>query len=216
MLTNTGTSAMAVRHVGLAGPNAGDFQSSDDCPATLPAAASCTASVTFTPTATGSRSASLTFDDDAPGSPQTLPLSGTGVGGGVATLSATSLSYDDRVVGTRSDARAVTLTNTGTAPLAISTFRFAGDDAGDFAQGSDCPVSPNPVAVGASCTIYVSFGPSSAGAEVGAGRDRRRRRDRLAGGRAERPRRHRLRGGDAVDGRPARSETSRRVPRATR
>jgi hypothetical protein len=39
---------------------------------------SCTISVTFTPSATGARSASVSVADTAPGSPQTVPLSGTG------------------------------------------------------------------------------------------------------------------------------------------
>src|SRR5260370_41967655 len=37
-------------------------------------------SITFSPTATGTRTAALTVTDNAPGSPQTAPLTGTGTG----------------------------------------------------------------------------------------------------------------------------------------
>ena len=42
-------------------------------------------------------------------------------------------------------------------------FRINGADAADFAQGVDCPIGPDSLAPGASCTIYVSFTPHSAG-----------------------------------------------------
>src|SRR5256885_1802699 len=57
----------------------------------------------------------------------------------------------------------MTLTNTGRGPLTISTLRFSGPDAADFSQGVDCPVSPDSLAAGARCTIYVAFTPDSAG-----------------------------------------------------
>src|SRR4051812_20269002 len=70
------------------------------------------------------------------------------------TLSPGAVTFPDRPVGTRSEAQAVTLTNTGDAPLAISTFRLNGPDAGDFGLGAMCPVSPDQLQPGASCTIY--------------------------------------------------------------
>jgi hypothetical protein len=46
--------------------------------ASLAPAASCTINVTFTPTAKGSRTGSLTVTNDAKNSPQTVALSGDG------------------------------------------------------------------------------------------------------------------------------------------
>lgn len=45
----------------------------------MAASASCVASVTFSPTATGTRTATLTFTTSAAGSPQSVPLTGTGL-----------------------------------------------------------------------------------------------------------------------------------------
>ncbi len=80
-----------------------------------------------------------------------------------ATVSPTALTFHDVPAGARSDAQAVTLTNTGDAPLTISTFRLVGPDAADFGLGAMCPVSPDTLPAGASCTIYVSFSPDTPG-----------------------------------------------------
>src|SRR5436853_311480 len=47
-------------------------------PATLAAGANCTINVTFTPTASGARTGTLSLADDAGGSPQIMTLSGNG------------------------------------------------------------------------------------------------------------------------------------------
>ena len=83
-LTNNGSASLTISSIALGGTNSGDFAQSNNCPSsssTLAAGASCTISVTFSPTATGSRSASLIFTDNASGSPQSVALSGTGVPG---------------------------------------------------------------------------------------------------------------------------------------
>src|SRR5690242_21141606 len=53
----------------------GDFGQSGNCPASLAANASCSIFVTFTPTAQGARTGSLTLTDDAADSPQSVARS---------------------------------------------------------------------------------------------------------------------------------------------
>ncbi len=80
-LTNSGNAALTIASIGLGGANAGDFAQTNACPlgpATLAAGASCAISVTFTPAASGSRTATLAVADDAAGSPHTVALTGTG------------------------------------------------------------------------------------------------------------------------------------------
>ena len=78
-LKNTGSAALTIQVIGLSGTNSGDFHQHNSCPNPLEAGASCTISVTFTPTAEGSFSASLVVAYKASGSPQSVTLSGTGV-----------------------------------------------------------------------------------------------------------------------------------------
>ena len=169
-LTNTGDAPLTISTFRLNGPDAGDFGLGALCPVSpdqLQPGASCTIYVSFTPDSPGPKSATLAIGDDAPSSPQTVELGGFGneASGGTpaATVSPATMGFGDEIVDTRSNARAVTVTNSGTAPLTISTFRLNGPDAVDFAQGADCPVSPDALPVGSSCTIYVSFDPDSGG-----------------------------------------------------
>jgi centrosomal CEP192-like protein len=165
-VTNSGTAPVTITALHMTGPNAGDFSEGAECPVSpdyLAVGASCTIYVAFTPDSPGAKAASLEIVDNAPDSPQTVSLSGNGILAGALTLSPSSLSFGDQLVGTRSDAQAVTLTNTGQGPVAINSFQIRGLDASSFAQGALCPVAPDILAPGASCTIYVSFGPGSGG-----------------------------------------------------
>ena len=61
-----------------AGISSHDYSATTTCGSTLAAGASCTVSVTFSPTTTGSLPGSLQVSDNAAGSPQTVSLAGTG------------------------------------------------------------------------------------------------------------------------------------------
>jgi hypothetical protein len=169
-MTNTGTAALTISSITLAGTNAGDFSETNNCPissSTLAAGASCTLTMAFTPSATGARSASVSLSDNAANSPQSLPLSGTGVipSPGVG-LTPTSLTFGAQKVGTTSAAQSVTLANTGTAALTISSIGLTGANPGDFAETNTCPIGPSTLAAGASCAISVSFTPTANGART--------------------------------------------------
>ena len=178
-LTNTGAAAMTISSIGVTGANAGDFAQTNTCPvspSTLAAGANCTISVTFTPTGAGARAANLSVADDAPGSPQTVALSGTGVAAAPAvSLSPTSLAFGQQPVGTSSASQNVTLTNTGTAALTISSIGLTGTNSGDYAQTNTCPISPATLGVGANCTISVTFSPTAAGIPHGQRQHHRQR-----------------------------------------
>jgi len=79
-LTNTGSAPLTIASIVFTGANASEFAQTNNCFSLLAPAASCTISVTFTPTAaggSGSATASLSVTDDAAGSPQTVPITGT-------------------------------------------------------------------------------------------------------------------------------------------
>jgi hypothetical protein len=169
-LSNTGAGPLTISTFHLDGPDAADFAQGADCPVSpdsLPAGGSCTIYVSFTPTSEGPKSATLVIGDNDSSGPQTVALSGTGIlGAGEPTLSPASLTFADRTVGSTSDAQALTVTNSGPGPLAISTVHIEGPEAADFAQGTACPVSPDTLAAGASCEIYVSFTPHGGGVRM--------------------------------------------------
>jgi len=76
-VTNTGDMTLTVNGIVFQGANPGDFTQTGNC-SSLAGGATCNINVTFTPGATGSRSATMQIIDNAANSPQTLAVSGTG------------------------------------------------------------------------------------------------------------------------------------------
>ncbi len=77
-------------------------------------------------------------------------------------LSTYSLLFGNQILGTQSASQAVTLTNVGTSPLAISSITISGD----FTQGNNCPVGGT-LAPGSSCRVNVRFRPTALGVRTG-------------------------------------------------
>ncbi|MGE5057516.1 MAG: beta strand repeat-containing protein [Acidobacteriota bacterium] len=82
-ITNVGSAPLSFGTIAIADGNIGDFAQTNTCGSPLAPNGTCTINVTFTPTDTGQRGASLVINDNASGSPQQVSLSGTGTGFGV-------------------------------------------------------------------------------------------------------------------------------------
>lgn len=160
-LTNIGTAALSISGITMLGSNPGDFIQTNACPASLAANTSCAVSVTFQPTTSGARSATVNFADNA-GNPQTVGLTGTGASSGgtpQVALSASSLTFGSQSVGTGAS-QSLTLSNIGTGPLSGIAILMAGVNAADFSQSNNCPSS---LASNTSCSVTITFKPSIAG-----------------------------------------------------
>lgn len=87
-ITNTGGSTLTFTSVTITGTNANEFTITNNaCTGTIAGKASCTIQVAFDPITTGAKTASLVVADNATGSPQTIPLSGTGTSSGGSQFS---------------------------------------------------------------------------------------------------------------------------------
>jgi uncharacterized protein (TIGR03437 family) len=75
-LTNSGTAALNISGISITGLQSADFAQANNCGSLVGPGSTCTISVTFTPTATGARVATITITDNASNSPQTIGLSG--------------------------------------------------------------------------------------------------------------------------------------------
>lgn len=73
-LTNSGSATLTITSIA----SSANFAETNNCGPTLASGANCTIDVTLTPNTTGSVSGTVSFTDNAPGSPQTVSLSGTG------------------------------------------------------------------------------------------------------------------------------------------
>ena len=158
-LTNNGSGPLAISSVAITGADLSDFAQTNNCVSPLAAGFSCNIAVTFSPTAVGTRTASVTVTDSATGSPHSVSLTGTGKAGAlpVVTLTPPSLAYPNVVLNTTSK-QTVTVKNTGTANLTITNIAVTGTVPSDFAQTNTCTGA---IATNGTCTITVSFTPST-------------------------------------------------------
>lgn len=143
----------------------------------------CTIELSFTPTAAGVVNGSLLVGHGAFRSPLTVALGGTGTGAGSApafTISVpsgtvpASMAFGSVRVGTQSPSQAVTVTNTGTAPLRV--LGLAVVDAPGSSDSADrnafrvvndqCSSRFVPAGAGNTCTFGVVFAPTAAHASV--------------------------------------------------
>ena len=171
-LTNTGSAELNLSSIAITGPNAADFgivaQGSNSCPAgggSIAVGGNCTVSAQFSPQSAGAKTASLSFSDNAANSPQTIPLSGTAIAPAIQ-LSASSLTFQGQNLGTTSASQSVTITNAGSAPLAINGVSISGTNAGDFTQANNCPANLAVSSPGNSCAVQVTFSPSAIGSRT--------------------------------------------------
>jgi len=136
-LTNTGDPELEITGISVSG----EFVPSSTCGSMVPVSGSCTINITFTPAATGNRTGTLTINDNAPGSPHTVALSGTGTDFAVAAASGSS------------DSATVNAGDTATYNLQLAPTGFSGSVAlacswqGTQPRGTSCSVTPNSVTV---------------------------------------------------------------------
>ena len=151
---NPTSSAAAVSSIAVAGP----FAETNNCGSSIAAGGSCTASVTFTPTASGAQSGVLTVT--AGGVTSTTTLSGTGTApGSVLNASPGALSFPSEVVGVAAPSQTVTVTNSGTTSATVSSVAVTGP----YTETNNCST----IAVNGSCTVTVGFTPTAGGANPG-------------------------------------------------
>ena len=77
----------------------------------------------------------------------------------VSVLAPANLAFGDQAAGVASAPLPVTLTNSGSDDLLISSIV----DANSFSQTNNCPIAPAPLAPMQSCTINITFTPGAAG-----------------------------------------------------
>jgi hypothetical protein len=139
-LTNTGGASVTISSITASG----DFSQTNTCGTTISVGANCTVSVTFKPTAGGTRTGSLSISNSGFGSPESVALSGTGLDFTLTVSSGSTTSatvtpgqpaiYNFSVGGLGGLSGTVSFTCTG------------------LPYESTCTVAPNPATLGSSAT----------------------------------------------------------------
>ncbi len=164
-LTNNGTLPVAVTGVTLGGLNPLDFTPliGNNCTAAvLNPGQSCAVSVKFRPiSGTGTRTAWLEFNSDAPGSPHIAYLYGVAITS-VVGINLPQLDFGNQQIDTTSGPKTLTLTNSTNGPLIISSVSISGqyDKVNDQCVGKT-------LGAGSTCLLSVVFKPTSVGPQSG-------------------------------------------------
>jgi hypothetical protein len=154
-LSNTGTAPLTGVAVAATAPFS---RAGGTCTATLAQGTTCTITVVFSPTALGAATGTATITGNVAVGGSPVAHSGTGVAAvSSASVSPTSLAFGNWAASTTSNARAVTVTNTGTVALAGGTFTFGGGTPQPFSRAGAGGTCGATLAVGAACTINVVF-----------------------------------------------------------
>jgi hypothetical protein len=159
-LTNNRATALTISKIFGGGTNPGDFRESNNCSSVVAPGGSCTITLSFDPTAVGSRSATVVASDNAANSPQNTSLSGTGTA--PVTLSSTSIGFGNVVIGTSKSDSPVTLTNR--MDIALTGINVAITGSATYTQTNTCGTS---VPAHGTCTITVIFKPVGTGKQTG-------------------------------------------------
>lgn len=160
-VTNTGVVPLSISGISLSNTSPQPFSQTNNCGSSVAVNNSCTINVVFDPSALGAASATLTIATGAyTAGTQTVTLSGTGAAP-TFMVSPSSLAFGVLPPNSASAPMPVTVTNTGSVVLAISSITLSSTSPQPYSQTNNCGSS---VAVGSSCTINVTFDPATSGA----------------------------------------------------
>ena len=149
-LTNSGTGALSLTSIAASG----DFAETNNCGSSVAASSDCTISVTFTPTAGGALSGTLTINDNASGSPQTVTLTGTG---STVTESATTNSLSISSAGGQTT-DTIQLSSAGGFSGTVSfTCAVAYQGTGSATDAPACSLSPTQASVASGSTASTTL-----------------------------------------------------------
>lgn len=162
-LTNSGSTALPITSITLAGTNRALFTQTNTCGSSVAGGSTCTIRVVFTPTSAGAKTATLDVNAGGGAGTQTVALTGSGTAAAAYTLTPASLAFGSIAKNTVSAPLLLTVTNGGSAALPVTSIVLAGTNRSQFVQTNTCGSS---VPGKSSCTISVKFAPTSTGAKT--------------------------------------------------
>ena len=164
-VSSTGTANLVLAsssQVTITGTNSGDFTiTADTCTASLSMAPGtfCQITITASPSAAGVRTASLNIASSLP--IVSVPLTVTGIIG--VTVTPTSLTFGNLFPGQSSSPQTITVSNASGSTITFGSLHLTTGT--QYSLGGTC-TSSGTLATGATCTITVTFSPTSIGVKT--------------------------------------------------
>jgi hypothetical protein len=161
VITNTGAATLTITQVNETG--SAFSVSGYTLPLSVNAGNQTTITVAFLPTSVGAVSGNISIVSNAPTSPTSVGLSGTGIAATFTLgISPASLSFGNVTTNTSSTPQDVTITNTGNSKVAISLITLSGS--GYSMTGGSAPVTLIP---SQNLVLTIQFSPTAAGSVSG-------------------------------------------------
>ncbi len=164
VVRSTGTQALTISGVNLAGPNASQFiVVNDGCSGlSLAPGGTCSVEVASLPTQPGNHVAQLVIADNDAFGPQVVRLAAYSLPKG-PTIDPSSAAFPAAVVGQHGTTVTFTLTNPFDHDLAVNSVSPGGANPGDFTMLSNTCAGTSVPANGGTCTVAMRFDPTVAG-----------------------------------------------------
>ncbi|MEO6964600.1 MAG: choice-of-anchor D domain-containing protein [Acidobacteriaceae bacterium] len=156
-VTNTGSIALTISSVTITG----DFLETDDCSSPIAQNDTCQISVTFNPSTSGTRTGTLTVSGNIAGGQENVGLSGTGTTQSPVVLLPNNVNFGGQQIDTTSATQQVTVSNTGTTSIALTSEGVTGSFA---IQNNTCSSTLPP---NTGCTLAIVFQPTQTGSASG-------------------------------------------------
>ena len=157
-LINTGNLPLNVRNL----QTTPDFPATTTCSQPIAPQASCTFSLTFSPQSTGPRTGALQISTDAGTSLDFITLYGLSSPSSLL-LTPLTLDFGPQLVGT-SSTLPIIVTNNGLVPVTFNSLAITSS----YTQTNNCPASGLILPPAATCTIQITFTPTTLGNQPGA------------------------------------------------
>lgn len=156
---NISASPVTFSSIGITPAGTQSYSETNNCPATIPAGASCAVNVVFAPIGTGVKSSDVSIA--LASGTQTVQLTGTGLAP-QAVFMPSAMPFGTQPVGYKTS-KVSQFQNTSASALTISSISFTPATSQSYSVSDDCPAM---LAAGAACNITVQFDPVSTGGKA--------------------------------------------------
>jgi len=163
-ISSVGNAKLNINSITISGADASSFTfTAPTLPYEIASGSNYLLPVRFTPVSVGAKSAIMIITHNAEGSPDTVSLNGVGVKPEIL-ISPDTLNYGDVFTGSFKDLK-FSISNSGSAPLIISSITKSGTDIAQFYRYSfpDSSLLPIVVNPGSMVSVNVRFAPNSDG-----------------------------------------------------
>lgn len=172
IVTNTGTADLTINTAVISGTDSIEFTQENNCPDTinqtieplsiLSPGRTCKFLITFTPTTSGTKTASLTLTSNDPVNPS-IDIALTGLSGYPSISAPNSFDVGTSQINGYSSTKELIVTNTGDTGLVITN--IFGLASTSFSQTNDCIDANIKIAPNSNCSIFITFSTTLSGSQ---------------------------------------------------